>query len=79
ALMQDGDLLLEPRDVKGPKALLRCSDGKVLDEDLALAASIVCRYSDADGPCIIIVSDGITTKEIKSEPIIDTMLESYRI
>lgn len=82
ALMQDGDIMLEPKDVKGPKALLRYSNGKRGEEEeevLALAASIVCRYSDADGPCVVVVSDGITTKEIKSEPVINTMLESYRI
>ncbi len=84
ALMQDGDIMLEPKDVKGPKALLRYNNGKGdegegEEEVLALAASIVCRYSDADGPCIVVVSDGITTKEIKSEPIADAMLESYRI
>ncbi|MCS7140905.1 MAG: hypothetical protein NZ888_01800 [Candidatus Nitrosocaldus sp.] len=83
ALMQDGDLMLEAKDVKGPKALLRSSNGKKPDMDDAgmvpLAASIVCRYSDADGPCMVIISDGINLKEIKSEPIADNMLESYRI
>ncbi len=79
SLMQDGDIMLEPKDVKGPKALLRCSKDKMDERIVALAASIVCRYSDADGPCTIVISDNITVKEIKSEPITNEMLESYRI
>ncbi|MFN4336554.1 MAG: tRNA (5-methylaminomethyl-2-thiouridylate)-methyltransferase [Candidatus Nitrosocaldus sp.] len=79
SLMQDGDIMLEARDAKGPKALLRRNKDDIGEGIVSLAASIVCRYSDADGPCIIIMSDNITTKEIKSEPIASEMLESYRI
>ncbi len=77
SLRERGDAILEPKDVKGPKALLRYYD----EDILGTAAGITCRYSDTNGDsCIIVINkDGMNLMEINAKPIDEYMLESYRI
>ncbi|MEM2759723.1 MAG: hypothetical protein QXU32_04645 [Nitrososphaerales archaeon] len=72
------DLLLEVKDYKGPVALLRGSH----DEDMMrIAASIVCRYSDAraGNECAVTIKNSDGSKEISVSPIENEQLNSYRI
>ncbi len=77
SLKRENDLILEPKDVKGPKALLR---GEYDEGIITTAAEIVCRYSDTDEICTILISkNGINLTEIKVKPIDESILASYRI
>jgi len=77
SLKRESDLILEPKDVKGPKALLR---GEYDEGIITTAAEIVCRYSDTDGICTILINkNGINLTEIRAKPIDESMLVSYRI
>ncbi len=77
SLKRENDLILEPKDVKGPKALLR---GEYDESIITTAAEIVCRYSDTDDICTILINkNGINLTEIKAKPIDESMLVSYRI
>ena len=77
SLKRESDLILEPKDVKGPKALLR---GEYDEGIITTAAEIVCRYSDTDGNCTILINkNGINLTEIRAKPIDESMLVSYRI
>lgn len=77
SLRDSNDAILEPKDVKGPKALLRYYD----EDTLSTAAGIVCRYSDTNGDsCIIVINkDETNLMEINTKPIDESMLQSYRI
>lgn len=72
------DLLLEVKDHKGPVGLLR---GQYADNDIALAASIVHRYSDApnDAECVVMVKNNERTHEIAASSTEMEELNSYRI
>ncbi len=78
SLALPGDLLLEARDQKGPVGLLR---GKYDADMVALAASVVHRYSDApkDTECVVTVRGNNDSNEISVSPIDDAQLNSYRI
>lgn len=78
SLAMPNDLLLEARDYKGPLALLR---GKYDDSTLALAASIVHRYSDApkDAECSITIKNNNDLKEISVSSVSAEQLNLYRI
>ena len=77
SLKRESDLILEPKDVKGPKALLR---GEYDEGIITTAAEIVCRYSDTDDICTILINkNGINLTEIRAKPIDESMLVSYRI
>jgi len=76
SLSDADDLLLEPADVKGPKALLR---GNYNDDILTLSARIVCRYSDSSICTIIMKKGNKVIKEVNTEAIDSQSLESYRI
>jgi tRNA U34 2-thiouridine synthase MnmA/TrmU len=78
SLAASSDLLLEVKDHKGPIALLR----GVYDESvLALAGSIVHRYSDApkDAECAITIRSNSDLRDIFVSSADSEQLSSYRI
>lgn len=78
SLAMSDDLLLEVKDYKGPLALLR---GKYDDSSIALAASIVHRYSDApkDAECVVTIKNNSNLNEISVSSINSEQLNLYRI
>jgi len=78
SLAMSGDLLMEVKDYNGPLALLR---GKFDDSTLALAASIVHRYSDApkDAECSVMIKNNDELKEISVSSASEDHLSLYRI
>lgn len=78
SLAVSGDLLLEAKDYNGPLALLR---GKFDDSTLALAASVVHRYSDApkDAECAVTIKNNDELKEISVSSASEDHLNLYRI
>jgi tRNA U34 2-thiouridine synthase MnmA/TrmU len=72
------DLLLEVKDHKGPIALLR---GEYDESVLALAGSIVHRYSDApkDAECTITIRSNNGLRDIFVSSASSEQLSSYRI
>lgn len=78
SLAMPNDLLLEVKDYMGPLALLR---GAYDESTLALAASIVHRYSDApkDAECAVAIRNNNALKEISASSANSEQLSSYRI
>jgi len=78
SLAMPDDVLLEAKDYKGPSALLR---GSCDESVLALAGSIVHRYSDApkDTECTITIRSKNDLREISVSSADSEQLSSYRI
>ena len=75
------DLLFEAKDVSGPISLLRCS-GEAGEGAAEVAASITARYSDAEGPEVVVafgtMAEGMTHK-LRVPPLGEAVLDALRI
>jgi len=78
SLAMPDDVLLEAKDHKGPSALLR---GLYDESIIALAGSIVHRYSDApkDAECTITIRSNNDLRDIFVSSVDNEQLSSYRI
>ncbi|HEX9677947.1 hypothetical protein [Nitrososphaera sp.] len=78
ALIEDADVFLEVKDYVGPSCILR---GKSDDAAIAMAASIVLRYSDApkDAQSAVRIRIGEAEKVVSASPANNDWLENIRI
>jgi tRNA U34 2-thiouridine synthase MnmA/TrmU len=78
ALAEDADVIFEAKDYVGPTCILR---GKHDEADIATAASIVLRYSDApkDARSVLRMTANGTEQEIVAAPADITWADSIRI
>jgi hypothetical protein len=77
-LQQPGDILLEPKDIPGPSAILRYNSGP---DELKTAASIVVRYSKksavGQGSALIVADQGGGKHEIDAWPLDDVVFQPW--
>ena len=77
-LRQPKDILLEPKDIPGPSAILRYSSGP---DELKTAASIVVRYSKKSavglGSALIVADQDGAKHEIDARPLDDSVIQLW--